>query len=82
MNVGCYINGRRPKSKKEIKTALAENPSSVSFDVTDVFGAHPGMRYTAGTMPSGVAYLCGPDPYTKRNFYATVTAKDGKVTVA
>jgi hypothetical protein len=88
VNVGCYINNVRPKSKKAIKEALKEiaegtrGTDSVKFDVTQAFGPDAGKVLYAyvvenGAYPDGlskgVSYqVCGPDPYTNRKFYGTV----------
>lgn len=88
VNVGCYIDHVRPKSKKTIKDALKEiaegtrSSDSVKFDVTDAFGPNAGKQLYAfqveeGEYPDGlregVSYqVCGPDPYTSRKFYGTI----------
>ena len=96
INVGCYIDGVRPKSKKAIKDALKaivngeREPSSIAFDATDMF-ANAGKRFHAyvqsdGEYPDGIKpgysyQVCGPDPYTKRNFYGTVSVNSRGVIV-
>jgi hypothetical protein len=78
---GIFINGRRPKSKKEIKEVISHSPAAVRLEATSLFGdeydgpvsdAIPGSKFT----------FVGPDPYNKRNFYGTITIKpDGTITV-
>jgi hypothetical protein len=76
---GIYVNRRRPKSKKEIKEAIVANPESVQIEATSVFGnEYDGLVSNA---PDGTYTFVGPDPYTDRKFYGTITKKSGKVTV-
>ncbi len=75
MSDGIYINGRRPKSKKEIKEALATKPESVSIESTSMFGN--GYSGTVSpTMPE--ITFAGPCPHTSRKFYGQVGYKGGK----
>jgi len=79
MSDGIYINGRRPKSKKEIKDALATNPASVSIECTSIMG---GFEGSVAYLPEGKEItFAGPCPHTKRNFYGTISRKGDKVTV-
>lgn len=75
---GIYINGERPKSKKVIKEMLAFDPSKVSIDATSMFGGFSGP-VTEGS--DGDYMFVGPCPHTKRNFYGTITKRNGKITV-
>lgn len=79
MSQGIFINGRRPKSKKEVKEALAQNPGSVRLERT----AWIGDEYDGPVIdaPEGLHHFVGPDPYTSRKFYGTVEVKDGKVKI-
>lgn len=94
MSVGIFIDGRRPKSKKEVREVVAtgelgrielENTSAFDnkFDcslATYVDRAKAGE----GGIKLRVDFV-GPDPYTKRNFYGNIViatgAQVGKVTV-
>lgn len=77
---GIFINYNRPKSKKAVKEACAENPASVRIEATSMFGnEYDGPVADA---PDGKYSFVGPDPYTKRNFYGTITITNGKVKVA
>lgn len=59
-----------PKSKKALKeSAVGQAPR---FEETSLFGA----EYKG----DGSYAVVGPDPYTKRTWYATVVVKDGIVT--
>lgn len=76
---GIFINGRRPKSKKEIKEAIASNPLSVSLEATSFFGneyAGPVTEFVGKTT------FVGPDPYNRRNFYGNLSrTAEGKIVV-
>lgn len=74
---GIFIDGRRPKSKKQLKEAVAENPASVRFENTSM---HGGSDHGVDDAPDGLTFV-GPDPYTKRNFYGSISRKNGKVSV-
>jgi hypothetical protein len=77
---GIYIKGRRPKSKKEVKEAVAADPSKVRAEATSAFGNE--YDGPVDGLPEGVAvHFVGPDPYTKRNFYGSITRKGEKITV-
>lgn len=83
MSQGIFINGsgRRPKSKKEIKEAIATNPSSIYIQATSVFGNE--YDGPASELPEGAkVYFVGPDPFTKRSFYGSITRSGGKLKVS
>lgn len=75
---GLWINGTRPKSKKAIKEALTAG-DEVVLEATSIFGNEYGgfINYA----PDGTYSVAGPDPDKKRDFYATLTVRSGKVTV-
>lgn len=89
-NYGAYVNGRRPASKRAINVAIAEG-GKVRFDCTAMMGDTTDLAVIDGKVVrddngqpyTGRASIVGPDPYTKRMFYGTLTvnAKTGKVTV-
>lgn len=75
---GIWINGQRPKSKKAVKEAIAAG-ESVALQATSLFGnEYDGLVSLA---PDGSYHFVGPDPYTKRNFYGTITVDGGAVKV-
>jgi hypothetical protein len=87
VNVGAYVNGARPASKKALREAIAawnasptEAPS-LRFDSTAAMGPLAGEDITAHdlvTKHSGhVLQVVGPDPYRKRNWYASVEVRVG-----
>lgn len=76
---GIYIDGYRPKSKKQVKEAAATDASRVSLEATSIFGNESEGPLT--DVPDGEYYFVGPCPYTRRSFYGTITVREGKVTV-
>ena len=80
MSQGIFINGRRPKSKKEVKEAVAADPASVVLERTAWIGnsEHDGPVTDA---PDGTYNFVGPDPYTSRKFYGNVVVNGGEVKV-
>jgi hypothetical protein len=78
MSDGIYINYRRPATKKAVKEAIASDPSTVQIEGTSIFGGYTGPVLRA---PNGSYHFVGPDPYTSRKFYGTITVLNGKATV-
>ena len=76
---GIFINYTRPKSKKSVREAVADDPSSVQIEATSMFGNEYDGPVSGA--PNGKYHFVGPDPYTSRNFYGTITVADGKITV-
>lgn len=87
MTQGIWIRGypeggiRRPKSKKEIREAVAANPENVFAEATSFHGGE--FDGPVSSLPiNGKVVFAGPDPYTRRNFYGTITRKaNGEVKV-
>lgn len=71
---GIFIDGKRPKSKKAVKDAILADASRVVFENTSMFG---GSDYDGTNVPSGLTFV-GPDPYTSRKFYGSISYKNGK----
>lgn len=70
MSDGIFIQGKRPASKKAVKDAVKAG-LSVSIESTSMFGGYDGP---VENMPEGKRIdFVGPDPYTKRNFYGSIT---------
>lgn len=62
-------NGK--KTKAALKEMVKTNPSSVRLYATSSMG--PQFSGTADTLPEGMEFnVVGPDPYRKRDWYATV----------
>ena len=80
MTQGIWINHRRPKSKKEIKEAVQNDPNSVFIEGTSIHAGEYGGD-VMGMPENKVIYFVGPDPYTKRNFYGQIVRVGEKVTV-
>lgn len=67
------------KTKGELKKQLAESPELVGLYCTSNMG--PQFSGMANELPEDAQFLVvGPDPFTKRNWYATVTRKGDKIT--
>lgn len=77
---GVYINYERPKSKKAVKEAAAADPTSVQIEATSMFDNE--YNGTLADMPDGSVHFVGPDPYTSRKFYGTITKTGDKIKVA
>ncbi len=76
---GIYIDGRRPKSKKEVKETIATDPARVRVEATSLFGNdYDGPVVDA---PAGSIHFVGPDPYNARKFYGTITVSAGGIKV-
>lgn len=76
---GIYLKGyTRPKSKKQVKELVAQG-EKVILEATSVFGNEYGGPVSDA--PDGTYYFVGPDPYTSRKFYGSITVKGGKATV-
>lgn len=72
MTQGAFVGYSRPKTKKALREAVAADPSEVRLEATSMFGnEYDGSLSDA---PTGQTfYVVGPDPYTKRSWYAQVS---------
>ena len=77
---GIFIDGRRPKSKKEVREVVAIDAARVRLEATAMVGGgeYDGLVSNA---PEGTYNFVGPDPFTKRTFYGNIVVKGGKVVV-
>lgn len=91
VNVGVNDkSGNRVSTKKKMRELIAnavetEQDDLIFFDQTSVVqsGEVPGTIALSDLKPGTKLSVVGPDPYTKRNWYATVEVKsDGKVKVS
>lgn len=73
---GVFVSYKRPKTKKELRTA---DPSDITLEATSIFGNEYDGPLTEA--PPGQYYIVGPDPHTKRNWYATITKTDAGVKI-
>ena len=66
---GLYVDGLRPKTKKAVKEAIADDPSRVEIEATSWFGnEYDGLVSEA---PADKYYWVGPDPHRSRKFYGS-----------
>jgi len=79
MTQGLFINGRRPKSKKEVRdlvNAAYEDDSVDDLDylhieATSMFGNEFDGPLSELDPVKTITFV-GPDPYTKRTFYGNI----------
>lgn len=76
---GIFVGGARPKSKKQVKEAVAEDASRVRLQGTSAFG--DDFDGPVNMAPDGTYNFVGPDPYTDRRFYGNIIVKGDKITV-
>lgn len=83
INVGAYVGPQRPenrpKTKKALREALAAATDVVTFDKTAIDFDGPGNLVTGDLTPGVRLQVTGPDPYRKRDWYATVELVNGKI---
>jgi hypothetical protein len=74
------------RTKKALREAVKIDPSEVTFYPTaaEWFGPETRWEGRLSEVPVGVSLsICGPDPYTRRSWYAQVSrSKGGKVAVS
>jgi hypothetical protein len=77
---GVFNDGfGRFKTKKALKEAVAEG-RSVILEATSAFGNEYGGD--VADAPDGRYAVVGPDPYTARNWYATIAKQGDQVKVS
>lgn len=76
MVYGIYVNGRRPKSKKAVKEAVAAG-TRVSIENTSPIFPQPDGPVSG--LVDGKYCFVGPDPWAKRTFYGNLIVKGGAV---
>lgn len=90
VNVGAVdINGRRIATKAALRRAVEDTPHSVFFDQTSLVTVdmlpetiEVGDFITVNKRQPVELYVVGPDPYHKRQWYATVVINNkGEVKV-
>lgn len=81
-NCGASQDDVRIPTKKALKEAMATAPEEVLFDGTaSAFQSVEGYRGNE-LDPDVKLTVCGPDPYYRRNWWATVELVGGKVKVS
>lgn len=73
---GLWIDGRRPKSKKEVREVAQSAPERIEVEATSLHGNEYGGKLTELGVFASVSFV-GPDPYTSRKFYGTISNTDG-----
>lgn len=77
MAAGIFVTNERgmlvrPKSKKQVRDAVAADPFSVVVENTSFFG--DGFSGPVGNLRErDTITFVGPDPYTARNFFGNIT---------
>lgn len=80
MSYGVFINGQRPKSKKQVLEAMKADPASVLWQNDAIMGPHAGEMFQGDELPGDISdTFCGPDPHTSRKFYGQIITTGGKV---
>ena len=74
---GLYINNRRPATKKEVRETLRDNPEQISIENTSMFEGSDFHGMIVDLPEGSEVTIVGPDPFTKRDFYATIKRKNG-----
>lgn len=76
---GAEFQGPK-KTKTALKKAIKDEPDQVYLYCTSFTGGWCGL---ASDLPEGTQFnVVGPDPHTKRDWYANVTKSDGKLRVS
>jgi hypothetical protein len=71
----------RLPTKKSLKDQATAHPETIVLEATSVFGNEYGGD--ALEMPEGVdVTIVGPDPHTKRSWYATISRSGLRLTVS
>jgi hypothetical protein len=81
LNLGVYVNGGRPRSKKAIKEAVNDSGQTVTFYSTSCFDEYDGKQWLSDKLPDGEHYFVGPNPYADRKYYGTIIKRNGTITV-
>jgi hypothetical protein len=76
------VGQRGATTKKALREAIVDDPASVQLYGTSDLGPQFEGE-TAADCPEGVKLqVAGPDPYTRRNWYATIENRGGKIVVS
>lgn len=78
---GIFVRYERPKSKKAVKEAVAADPHNVVIEATSLFGNEYGGPVSEMPDHTRITFV-GPDPYTSRKFYGTISREGDKFKVA
>ncbi len=76
------VGQRGATTKQALKEAVATDPASVQLYGTSPLGPQFTGDTAADCPPEHKLAVVGPDPYSRRNWYATIEWKDGKIVVS
>lgn len=79
MTQGIFVDGQRPKSKKAVREAVADNPNRVRLEATSIFGNE--YDGSVASAPDGFYTFVGPDPARARNYFGNIDKKGEKIKV-
>jgi hypothetical protein len=85
ISTGAYIGDKRPRSKSELRRALAAGGETVRFDVTAPAGSQRAgeiIPATAAGVGEDRLNVTGPDPESPGWWAIVQVGPDGKVVVA
>lgn len=71
IEVHAKLNGSNLPSKKALKEALRDHPEKVTFTTVSPFNGN--HTWKGDKLPGEALLAVGPDPQTKRNWYANVS---------
>ena len=74
---GITLDGDRLKTKKALKEA---DIAGLYLEATSVFGNE--YNGPLSQAPANTYYVVGPDPYTDRRWYATITVNPNGVKIS
>lgn len=72
---GIFINGKRPKSKKQIRESLQSQSDKINLEATSLFNNERDGSILEMS-PGESVLIVGPDPYTDRRFYAKLIRRN------
>lgn len=81
INVGAInvATGERFKTKKALNEALVTDPSCIRFDKTSIFGPPRDEIYCDEIRDGEKLSVVGPDPYSDRRWYASVSKQGNRL---
>lgn len=78
LNVGARLNGADVPSKKALREAVAAGDPGLIFYTTSIFDET--ARFGLDAIPAFKSLsVVGPNPYSKRSWYATVEVTRGGI---
>lgn len=80
-SIQILIDGKRPKTKAEIKRALADDVLCDSISLVDHSMFNNFGAMFIDKLPVGEYYFAGPDCLTDRKWYGSIKVTAQKITV-